>query len=399
MLSEVDFGLMKLCLISAEYPPETNCGGIGTYTYNLAHALASYGNEVHVIALAIDSERDYDYFEGNVHIHRTKTKGPFLLGNCLIHSYKVFRKLNKLGLKFDAIEVPEWRAEGFVSVFLCKTPLITRLHTPHYLINKLSGWQTTYNTELVNFLERMQTVHSMGITSPTKALQKEIALSWNIDVSRITVIPYGINVERIRSKGNGPNSIASDYIVYVGRLERRKGVHVLARALPSIFEKFPHLKMVFIGTDMPYGKGTMKEMILNINSKYRNNIVFTGYVAEEEMKFSLIKNSKFVVLPSLWENLANTCLESMALGKAVIATKNCGFEEIIEDNWSGFLVAPGDYEALQNRIIECLEADDLVSYTGKNAKRKVEDLDVTKVTPKYLRYYEKVVEISDNAHV
>ena len=396
---------MKICFISMEYPPETGWGGIGTYTYNQAHALANDGNEVHVIALGTDSERDY--LDGRVNVHRikriitTKTKNPHFFGDCLIHSYKVFRRLNQLGSKFDVVEAPEWRAEGFVSVFLGKTPLVTRLHTPLYLVNKFSGKQNTLrsrlvdrNDALVNSFERNQTTYSDGITSPSKVLQKEVAQAWNIDVSRITVIPNGIDIERIKSIRIETSSTESNYIVYVGSLGALKGVLVLAKALPGIFERFPNLKMVFVGDDMPYGNGTVREQILSINSKYIHRIIFTGFVTEERKKFSLIKNSKFVVLPSLWEAFGYTCLESMALGKAVIASKNCGFEEAIKDNSSGFLVNPGNWRALQNKIISCLEAEDQVSYAEKNAQRRVNEFDIVKVSKDFLRYYEKIVEMS-----
>jgi glycosyltransferase involved in cell wall biosynthesis len=151
--------------------------------------------------------------------------------------------------------------------------------------------------------------------------------------------------------------------------------------------------MIFVGKDMPYGKGTMKELILSINSKYTDNIIFTGFVTEERKKFSLIKNSKFVVLPSLWEAFGYACLESMALSKAVIASKNCGFEEVIKDNSSGFLVEPGNHRALQNKIISCLEDEDKVSYSEKNAQRRVKEFDILKASRDSTRYYEKILEM------
>ena len=389
-----------------EYPPETGWGGIGTYTYNQAHALANEGNEVHVIALGVDSGRDYS--DEKVFVHRiktiktVKTKNPHFFGDCLIHSYNVFRQLNRIGSKFDVLEVPEWRAEGFVTVLHNKTPLVTRLHTPLYLINQFSEKQNTFrsrlaarNDAIVNSLERIQTMYSEGITSPSKVLKKEVARAWNIAASCITVIPNGIDIERIKSARVETSSTESNYIVYVGSLGALKGVLVLAKALPGIFERFPNLKMVFVGNDVQYGNGTMKDLILSINSKYLHNIIFTGFVTEERKKFSLIKNSKFVVLPSLWEAFGYVVLESMALGKAVIASKNCGFDEVIEDNSSGFLVEPGNWRALQKKIISCLEAADQVSYAENNALKKVKEFDIARVCKDSLRYYEKIIEISE----
>ena len=50
---------MNICVVSREYLPETGWGGIGTYTYNLAHALTELGNGVHVIAQVVVTARDY----------------------------------------------------------------------------------------------------------------------------------------------------------------------------------------------------------------------------------------------------------------------------------------------------------------------------------------------------
>jgi glycosyltransferase involved in cell wall biosynthesis len=384
---------MKICHISLEYPPETGWGGIGTYTYNISHALAELGHEVHVITQAVKLE--HDYLDEKVIVHRIRKRYlpiPLIRDplTFFAHSYKIYRWFRKSGFEFDVIEVPEWRAEGVINSLISNTPIITRLHTPLFMVNRLSCKQETPADKIVNFLERTQTINSVGITSPTEALKREVVAAWGVDASRITVIPNGINVKRIRSAKIKHDLQGLDYLVYVGRLEPRKGVHVLAKALPGIFERFPNLKMVFVGNDMPYGKGTMKELILSINSKCIHNIIFTGFVTEER-KFSLIKNSKFVVLPSLWENFPYTCLESMALAKAVIATKNCGFEEIIEDTQSGFLVKGGDYKALQNQIVSCLEAEDRIRSIESTAKRRVQDFDIMKVSEDFVRYYETVL--------
>ena len=65
---------MKICLVSKEYPPETGFGGIGTYTYELAHGLTQLGHEVHVISKAVGEEMKYK--DILVHIHRIKAEIP-----------------------------------------------------------------------------------------------------------------------------------------------------------------------------------------------------------------------------------------------------------------------------------------------------------------------------------
>jgi len=384
---------MKICLISMEYPPENAWTGIGTYTYNMSHALVGLGHEVHVFALALKSERVYP--DGKVTVHRIKlTRPPVSVFTdpvgCILYSQKISSKIVKSALNFDVIEAPEWRAEGFASSFYFRRSLITRLHMPLFLLNKLSSKELTPADKIVNFLEMRQTVQSVGVTSSTMALKKIVCKHWRIDESQVTVIPNGLNIEKLRASAT-KSLIGSDYIVYVGQLEPRKGVHILAMALPLVFEKFKNLKVVFIGFDTLYNNISMKEFILKINAKHQKNLVFTGFVPEET-KLSLIKNSKFVVLPSLWEAFGYTCLESMALGKAVIATKNSGFEEIIEDGHSGFLVEPGSHSALAKEILDCLLSEDKVQGAEKNAAKRVNAFDAKTVAQSLLKYYKKSLE-------
>ena len=56
--SDLINGKLKVCLISREYPTETGWGGIGTYTYNLAHGLVLLGHHVHVIAQSLDIDKE-----------------------------------------------------------------------------------------------------------------------------------------------------------------------------------------------------------------------------------------------------------------------------------------------------------------------------------------------------
>lgn len=388
---------MNICLISSEYPPETGWGGIGTYTYNMAHAFSDSGHEVHVIAQAVGDTSGY--MDKDVYVHRIKPRSifsPFLRGalDKIKYSFQIYQKIKSIDCEFDIVEAPEWSAEGFIHSFSNKPLLITRLHTPLFLVKQIADQKMTTGAKTTNFLEKTQTKQSYGITSPTNALAKRISKKWNIDLSSIQIIPNGINLKKIGSMDIKEKSLNSDYLVYVGRLEPRKGVHILAKALPGIFRKYPNLIMVFIGKNLNYRIGTMKEFIIDVNREYKENIIFTGFVSDED-KYSLIKHCKLVILPSLWENFPYTCLESMALGKAIIATKGSGYDEIIEDGRSGFLVEAGNFFSLQSKIIECLDNDDKISQIEHFSKKRVIEFDVTKVSEKTCKYYKKLIDYNE----
>jgi len=380
---------MNICFISKEYPPETGWGGIGTYIYNIAHALVNLGHRVDIISQTIQFEKDYE--DNGVYVHRIKLFNGLLIKR-IAYYYQILKKIKSIDCKFDIIEIPEWGAEGFPLIFLKKSyRLVTRLHTPLFLARKISHQRIGLIDKGIDFLEKEQTKHSHGITSPTKALANIVATKWNIPLPRIKIIPNGIDLKNIKSiSSNVKKPEIDEYITYIGRLQPLKGLHILARSLLAVFKQYPNLKIVFIGQDTKYGNSTMKEYILDINKQYKKNLIFTGFLTGKE-KYSWIKYSKFVVLPSLWESFGYTCLESMAIGKAVIATKNSGFEEIIEDNKSGFLVEPGNSESLKEKIIYCLNNNDVAELVGKKAMKRAEEFNIENIARTSINYYKELL--------
>ena len=191
--------------------------------------------------------------------------------------------------------------------------------------------------------------------------------------------------------------IKNDYLLYFGRLEERKGIRILAQALPKVFAKNPNLKMVFVGdyhVEKKHGKSIkhsdVKKYLLAKNKRFAKNLIFINHLPHKNLN-PIINNAKLVVLPSLWEAVGFTCLESMALGKPVLATSGSGFEEqIVKDGKYGFLVKPNDATALAYKILECLNSKNL-NLVGGEAKERAKFFSNKKITKEMINYYKKVV--------
>jgi glycosyltransferase involved in cell wall biosynthesis len=80
----------------------------------------------------------------------------------------------------------------------------------------------------------------------------------------------------------------------------------------------------------------------------------------------------------------------MALGCPVLATSGSGFEEIIEDGKSGYLVAPGESALLAHKMICLLKDRQERNRIGEGAKARSADFEVSKIVPELVRYYEKI---------
>lgn len=390
---------MNICLVSQEYPPETGGGGIGTHTYYLAKNLVKMGHVVHVISKSVNEEREY--MDGKVRVYRVKVSSPFWkvlisIGSftrigpslrVLAYSWRINKKLGEIIEKYsiDVIEGAEYSAELFWFSLNKKVSFIIKLHTPSLLCAKLD--KAHGSDRLMDLLEKITTIRADGIVSPSKSLKEIVAKEWNIEPSRIEILPNLINVEGL-GKNSRENILDAkgNYILYFGKLERRKGVHVLADALPYVFKKFPDLKCVFVGKDLG-----LKRYIINKNKKWRRNLIFTGYVDKKQL-LKIISNSTLIVLPSVWENFPYACLEAMALGKVVIASKTGGFREIIEDSVSGFLVQPEKPQDLAKKIVFCLRNKALLGEVGLNARRRIKETYSSDIIiKKVLRIYSKIL--------
>lgn len=386
---------MRICFISREYPPQTHIGGIATYTHKTAAALARLGHEVHVVTAAWEPGAEYQ--ENGVWVHRFEEPRvkPRELQQ-LVHARHVARTLARIPGQFDVVQACEWGGEAlwFALRRSRHTPLVTRLATPLLLVERLNEHSRTGTRGIVQrLMERTQTTRSDGVISPTQALAREVASAWQIPHERITIVPTGMTSLPTTTTDlhELPEALqGAEYLVYFGRLEERKGVHILGEALTSVLTEFPHLKMVFVGDDLPYKLTTMGAAIRAMHPSHADRLLFFPRMPQRAL-FPIITAAKLVVLPSLWENLANTCLEAMQLGKAVIATRHCGFEEVIVDGTSGFLVEPGSVQELATCLSQTLKDEALIQRVGLAAQRRVADFHIDVMAQRLATYYEQLV--------
>jgi glycosyltransferase involved in cell wall biosynthesis len=115
--------------------------------------------------------------------------------------------------------------------------------------------------------------------------------------------------------------------------------------------------------------------------------------------FPFIPSARVVVLPSLWENLGNTTLETMQLGRPVVASWGSGFEEVVQDNISGFLAAPGDVESLGTRILDVLGDRENAERVGQAAIQRAHEFSVEAMAARLADYYQRLIQTDDSRKI
>ena len=173
-------------------------------------------------------------------------------------------------------------------------------------------------------------------------------------------------------KSNGAISIKKkNQILFVGRIEKTKGVHVLLDAIKNLQQKQElNFDCILAGFGSEEYVNEQKKFIEMNGLK---NIHFTGYIEKEKID-ELISESLFTVSPSIWyDNMPNSVLESLALGTPVIASNHGSFPELIEHEKTGLLFNPGDSNDLAVKMEKLLTDKELSFQYGKNAFERAKD--------------------------
>ena len=350
---------LTIALLSFEYPPETGFGGIGTYTWHHARALAALGHEVHVLAGAREATALRTEMHSGVHVHRYwaagRTMGVFeRLGRFrlwwtrqrLQNAWSMYHGLRTLHRqhRFDLVEMPECGAEGALVTRLLGVPSVVRLHSPSRLI---MGDYDVRPADITwsSFVEQRGITGATALTSCSQFLADEVA--HQLGVRRpIAVITNGLDLEWFDSTSEEVD-VHAKYglprrpltIVFTGRMERRKGIHLMPEIAQSILGRFD-VNLVLAGADLfGYVKDTLLPALADRPMK--GSIHWVGALPLGDLR-PLVSAADIFLLPSTWENCPYSCLEAMAGGRAIVCADQGGMPEIIEHNVHGLLATCGD---------------------------------------------------------
>lgn len=177
---------------------------------------------------------------------------------------------------------------------------------------------------------------------------------------KITVIRSAIDIRRFDRSRVAPVGLkrklgfgeTDPVIVVVGRLEPQKGHSVLLDALPQVVREFPAVRVVIVGEGILRARLEERVVLLGL----QRNVSMVGY---QKTLTEWLALADFTVLPSLWEGLPLTPIESLASGRTVVATAVDGTPEVVVDGVTGLTVPPGDPVRLADAICRMLRSPDL----------------------------------------
>ena len=378
---------MRIVLISPEYPPGTHTGGIGTNTATVARALARRGHDVRVVTRGPGDE----YADEGVSVLRLDRRWlPSPVAEHLLAN----RQIAAAARRFhpDIVQAPEYEGEAWWLARWSEIPIVTRLATPTYVLAELNRWEPSRRRALVQRLERSQARRSAAVIAPTRSIAERVGGDWRLPAELVEIVPNPIDLEGIDRAGAGapPFELPARYVVFIGRLERRKGLEALGPALASVLRSDAELHAVLIGRDPGEEGGELMRRFRDAVAPVSERVHVLGELPREQA-LPVVARADLVVLPSLWESFGYVCVEAMALGRPVVASGVGGFAEIVDDGQDGWLVPPGDPTALAEAIARHVRDRDGLRRIGEAARQRARAFDEQTVVDELVSLYERVL--------
>jgi phosphatidylinositol alpha-mannosyltransferase len=206
-----------------------------------------------------------------------------------------------------------------------------------------------------------------------------------------TVIPNGIDLRAFHS-GVEPLSEFNDgslNILFLGRLEKRKGFEHLLRAFPYVKRNFGKVRLIVAGAYSDDDKAQFESLVERDGI---GDVHFVGFVSPE-MKPRYYRTCDLFCAPSIsGESFGIILLEAMAMGKPIVTSNVEGYRDVVHHGEEGLLVPPKDEMALAVALTRVLADKELREKMGQNGQQKALDYSWAKVARRVLNHYHQVGE-------
>lgn len=350
---------MKILLVCQNFVSELDGkilipGGTERYVYGLAKQLQIDNNDVVVLASTFhknESGRDklngidlYRYYVPN------KLSGYLADYYSFLHTLKLVKKF---GPDIVHIITPRYRFSvgAIAAAKITKMKIVfTRTTLPHNENRKMLPilFDNILSTEILKFVDVVI------------SLSNEMRKKMKVDKKKIKIIPSFITRNYFRNVEKCLN-----HILYVGRLDRFKGIEDLIESLSYVKEEIPNIRLSIVG-DGEY-LNDLRSLVSDYNLE--DNVIFEGYLYDGEL-VKMYSKCEVFIFPSYREGLPMAVIEAMSAGLPIVASDIEPCIELLEGGKCGILIKKGDKKDLADQILRVVKDDTLKAHYAKVSLEK-----------------------------
>ncbi len=202
-------------------------------------------------------------------------------------------------------------------------------------------------------------------------------------------IPNGVDLERFSSDVSPVEEFCDGKlnILFVGRLESRKGLNYLIKAYEQVKKEFPNSRLIIVGP----GTRLRRKYEKHIRRNDLKDIVFVGYVPYDELP-RYYKTADIFCSPATGgESFGIVLLEAMAVGKPIVASNIDGYASILTHGVEGLLVPPKDKGVLAQALISLMTDESLRHQMGAKGRLKALDYGWEHIAQRVFDYYVRLL--------
>lgn len=380
--------------------PATQFGGILFLCIHIAKKLSNAGHDVTIYTTDLDFANNARTF--NKHLPRTELIDKFKIQRSHVwFSLYLFYVNPSMYLQMLKGDYDIIHAVGVRSFQSLIAALVARKRNIPLVVSDQGGLTTHPDLNesglFKKLLIKIQTVMiNFIIKQATKIIaaneyEKKI-FSEFCDDSKITIVRNGIDIEDLTSNTSDfkKKYRIGEFILFVGRFHKVKGIDTLLKALSLIKDKeeLLNVKLVIMGVDFGF-ESTMLEMINTLKIKHKVLVIKNPSRVDV---ISAYNESKFLILPSRWELSPLTPLEGFAFKKPIITTNAHGIPFTVKDKENALLVQPEDHQALADAIMELLRDQKKCLEYGLNGYKLVQEVcNAETMANNTLKVYQQII--------
>jgi glycosyltransferase involved in cell wall biosynthesis len=360
-------------------------GGAETYALQIAEALGRRGHRISIVYLCSPGEQCPPRSTGDaVRIEQARiSNGHYyyarmidllpgsarvsLWGGAIVKAAEAtlalraaLNRIRRVAGPIDLLEVPEEIA--FPSLLDSSVPYAVKLHSSDATWRHFCGEGLRRDDRHRVHLEEKLLRRASLISAPSAAVADHISSACHFPRERIAVVPYPLDTDRFSP---GDESLRRQSVLYVGRLDARKGLNALARGAETILRAAPEATIDIVGGETP--EVTAASLLVHIPVVLHHRVRFHGRVPHDRLP-DYYRRAAVCVVPSRWDNSPNTIYEAMGCGVPVVASAVGGIPELVADGETGFLVSPDDPAALADRVVTLLRGPSRAATFGQSAR-------------------------------
>ena len=361
-----DDARLHICFASLDYHGKGSGGGVGTYVQSIGHELVRRGHRVTVIALHTEGAVSHEmtpgigihwFRPGRFHWYFSKLPGVGRLLALMIreieYSYGVLDAVLNVD-RADPIDILEATETGAAGLRCLPDRMrkVVRLHGDAYTFRKYTPpFEVPLHIRLSRRIQRWGIRAADCLTAPSVAHAREIEVELGFPPGRVLAVqnPIGRLAKTVlRSESTWTEAV----FLFVGRIERVKGVLDLLRAIPAVSRTIPSATFLFAGKEHPsISRNEIDGLVeeLGIGSRVK----FLGHLIASDL-LRCYREAAVITVPSYYETFGYVYLEARLAGKPVVAFDTGSVRDFVENGKDGFIVPRGDVTALSDACIKAL---------------------------------------------